>query len=327
MTSTIADAEGGPQVSETPSERAAFLAERLTGIGGTDAAAIVGADPYKTPYELWLEKRGETAPEDLSENAAVEWGNRLEDVVADAYAERTGQQVHRVRRTLRHPEHLFMMAHLDRRIVGARAGLEVKTAGDWAARSDEWGPDGSDRVPMKYLFQVQHYMAVTGYERFDVAVLIGGRDFRVYPLARNEDLIAMLIEREAAFWASITDVHAEAPPAKTIEDAQRRWPVSIATPIQASTEIVLADSELRVVEADLKRLEAEALALKTKIVTYMGEHDTLMRGSIKLRTYKSQETTRVSTKAVKEQYPDVAAACSETSISRVFRACKVGGAA
>src|ERR1700677_3162917 len=110
-------------------DRAAFQAARLTGIGGSDVAAALGLSRWKTPATLWAEKRGLIEPEDISGNVAVELGTRLEDVIADMYADRHETKVHRVNQTLRHPTYPFMLAHIDRRIVGERQGLECKTAG------------------------------------------------------------------------------------------------------------------------------------------------------------------------------------------------------
>ena len=109
--------------------RALFLAERLTGIGGSDAACVVGLNPYKLPLQLYLEKRGELAEADLSDNAAVRWGNLLEDVVADHFAETTGKSVRRNAELLRSEQWPWMIAHIDRELVDEDAILECKTAG------------------------------------------------------------------------------------------------------------------------------------------------------------------------------------------------------
>ena len=107
------------------------MAIRKLGLGSSDAAVAVGLSPYKCPLSLWLEKTGRKEPEDISHKEAVLWGIELEPVLAQVYAKRTGYRVRRVNAVLQHPEHLFMLANLDREVVGHPDGpgiLEIKTA-------------------------------------------------------------------------------------------------------------------------------------------------------------------------------------------------------
>ena len=181
-------------------DRQAWLAIRQRGIGSSDAAAAVGLSPYKSPLTLWLEKTGRQLPEDVSGKEAVVWGTVLEPVLARVYAERTGRRVRRVNAVLQHPGHAFMLANLDREVVGEAAGpgvLEIKTAGWHSA------PQWEDGIPVACQCQVLHQLAVTGHAWADVAVLVGGQDFRIWRVERDEAKIADLIEREAAFWQAV----------------------------------------------------------------------------------------------------------------------------
>jgi putative phage-type endonuclease len=117
-----------------------WLAVRRTGIGGSDAAAAVGLNPYMSPLELWLDKTGRDAglakpdPHDTTE--PVYWGTLLEPIVAAAYTQQTGNRVRKVNAVLQHPTIPFMLANLDREIVGVPGVqiLECKTAGEFGAR-------------------------------------------------------------------------------------------------------------------------------------------------------------------------------------------------
>ncbi|MCG9042382.1 YqaJ viral recombinase family nuclease [Laribacter hongkongensis] len=185
-----------------------WLGLRQQGIGSSDAAAAIGLSPYKSPLALWLEKTGRKAPDDISGKDAVVWGTTLEPVLARVYAERTGRKVRRVNAVLQHAEHRFMLANLDREVVGCEDGpgvLEIKTAGYHS--SAQW----EDGVPVAYQCQVLHQLAVTGHAWADVAVLIGGQDFRIYRIQRDDDKIADLIEREAAFWQAVETDQQPAP--------------------------------------------------------------------------------------------------------------------
>lgn len=194
-----------------------WLEKRSLGIGGSDAGTVAELNHYKTPYQLFMEKTKQLAPEDLSENQRVYFGNKLEDLIADVYAERTGRQVRRRRQIFKSKQHPFMLANIDRDIVGERRGLECKNVDKDVARfGDAWGKTGNtyevreggavvcvtecDQVPESYLIQCQHYMAVMGYDVWDLAALVGGNEIRIYTIHRDEALIADLIALESEFW-------------------------------------------------------------------------------------------------------------------------------
>lgn len=177
----------------------AQLEERKTGVGGSDAATILGINPFNDIYGLYLDKRGEAPPEDedfLKESRY--WGSVLEEPVANRYAEDTGFKIQRSNQLLRSKKHPFMIANIDRKVVGAdrKIGLEVKTA----VYPDGWGESGSDEIPAYIMCQCQHYLAVTEYDCWDLAVLIGNRDFRTYRINPIEDIITKLVDAEQEFW-------------------------------------------------------------------------------------------------------------------------------
>ncbi len=186
--------------STTELTREQWLDIRQLGIGSSDAAVAVGLSPYKCPLTLWLEKTARKAPEDISQKEAVLWGVELEPVLAQVYTKRTGYKVRRVNAVLQHPEHTFMLANLDREVVGHPDGpgiLEIKTASYHSA------PQWEEGVPVAYQCQVLHQLAVTGHAWAEVAVLIGGQDFRIYRIERDEEKIGDLIRREAHFWQQV----------------------------------------------------------------------------------------------------------------------------
>ena len=186
--------------STTELTREQWLDIRQLGIGSSDAAVAIGLSPYKCPLSLWLEKTARKAPEDISQKEAVLWGVELEPVLAQVYTKRTGYKVRRVNAVLQHPEHTFMLANLDREVVGHPDGpgiLEIKTASYHSA------PQWEEGVPVAYQCQVLHQLAVTGHAWAEVAVLIGGQDFRIYRIERDEEKIGDLIRREAHFWQQV----------------------------------------------------------------------------------------------------------------------------
>lgn len=177
----------------------AQLEERRTGVGGSDAATILGINPFTDVLALYLDKCGEAPPEDkdfLKESRY--WGSVLEQPVCDRYAEETGYKIQKSNQMIRSKEHPFMIANIDRKVIGEdrRIGFEAKTA----AFKEGWGESGSDEIPPYIMCQCQHYLAVTGYDVWDLAVLIGNRDFRQYRILPLQHIIDQLIEAEEEFW-------------------------------------------------------------------------------------------------------------------------------
>ena len=194
-----------------------WLDVRRQGIGSSDAAAAVGLNPYKSQLELWMEKTGRQAalpqmdPND--EESPMYWGNILEPIVAAHYTKRTGNRVRRINAVLQHPTHPWMLANIDREVIGSPDVqiLECKTAGINGAKL--W----RDGVPEYVQLQVQHQLAVTGKTSADVAVLLGGQLLEIHRIDRDEVLIGRLITLQAQFWHYVeTDTP---PPADGSESA------------------------------------------------------------------------------------------------------------
>ena len=183
--------------------REQWLTVRKGGIGSSDAAAAVGLNPYKSQLELWMEKTGrdgglpKTDPND--ETSPMYWGTLLESIVAAHYTKRTGNKVRRINAVLQHPREAWMLANIDREVVGADDVqiLECKTAGMNGARLWKEG------VPEYIQLQVMHQLAVTGKQAADVAVLICGQELQIHRIERDETMIARLIQLERQFWGYV----------------------------------------------------------------------------------------------------------------------------
>lgn len=184
-------------VRDAEKDHGKWLDVRNSGIGGSDAATIMGLNPYKSAYQLWMEKTGQAAPPDLSDNQYIYWGAKNEANIAEWFSEVTGKKVRKLG-TLRNRSHPFMLANVDREIMGEEAGLEIKTAG--VSQYKYWK---DDEVPDAYYCQCLHYMAVTGAEAWYIAVLLGGNEAKWKKIDRNEDDIKALIEAEQDFWDKV----------------------------------------------------------------------------------------------------------------------------
>lgn len=173
------------------------------GLGGSDIAAALGVSSYKVPRRLWAELTGVIERKDIGHLPAVKMGNKLEPVVADLFAEETGYKVRRNNWILQHDSIDYLYANIDREVIlpdGSKAVLECKTAN--ANMRKVWQ---GDSVPKEYMAQVQFYLAVTGYEKAFLAVLIGGVDFEYWEIERSEKLIGEILAGAAAFWRCVEE--------------------------------------------------------------------------------------------------------------------------
>lgn len=138
------------KISLSGVSRTEWLRLRKSGIGGSDAGAVCGVNPYSSAMKIYKDKVSDDTEELNSE--AVRIGNDLEDYVAKRFMESAGLKVRKSNFMYRSVEHPFMIADVDRFIVGEDAGLECKTAS--AYQSEQWA-DG--KIPLHYIMQCYHY--------------------------------------------------------------------------------------------------------------------------------------------------------------------------
>lgn len=245
---------------------------RKTGVGSSDAPVIAGVSSWGDTRTLWAEKLDLTAP--TIETDRMRWGRLLESAIAEAYTETTGRKVRKVHAVRRHRRHRFMLASLDRVTRTGKRIVEIKTQG---FRNDEWGEPGTDEVPDVYRVQVQHQMAVTGYDIADIPVLFGGSAFEVYTVERDERLIDALIKLEAVFWSHV-EQRIPPPPNPRIV---------IERPVRA--DLLEADEDLRdlirrgrAARAVVKAAETDSEALDALVKERIGDFS----GVVDLASYK-----------------------------------------
>jgi len=173
-----------------------WLWHRRKSIGGSDAAAIVGLNPWSSPYAVWADKCGLIPPKE--DNEAMRLGRDLEEYVAKRFCEETGKRVRRENNIIINPDYPFAHANVDRLIVGNNEGLEIKTTTSLNLKRFKNG-----EYPANFYVQCCHYLAVTGAERWYLAVLILGKELKIFCIERDEAEIRALMDEERKFWSLV----------------------------------------------------------------------------------------------------------------------------
>lgn len=317
----------------TQVNRDQFLAGRKKGIGGSDVAAILGFSPYKSPYQLWLDKTGRSERKE-SQNESAHFGNLLEDVVAKEFSRRTGMKVQRVTQqlSLENIGEPWAIGNIDRAVVNPEiAGrvffkdgklttdmiLECKTASEYMSKL--FGEEGSDHIPDYYLTQCLWYLKLTGAKVCYLAVLIGGNKFRMYRIERDEDLIESIFKQVKAFW--FNHVVADVPPDPTcFDDVLHRWSKHVVgKQVEATFEQIKLNEELIAVQGRQKADKAREDEIKLTLVSSMQDAEMMISQGMTICTYKEQSSTRIDSTLLKKEEPDLFAKYSKTSSTRVFR--------
>jgi putative phage-type endonuclease len=188
--------------------REQWLDERKKGIGGSDAAAILGLSPYKSALQVYLEKIGEYSEELSAER--MYWGIQLEEKIALEYQKRNPQWTvtYNVNQVITyHYLDEWCMCTVDAMADNGYCDkvIECKNVSEYT--KDAW----NGKVPDHYLIQLMHNMYVSSAQLGVLCVLIGGQEWRSFEFEYDEELIDMIIEKEKDFWEN--NVMKRIPPA------------------------------------------------------------------------------------------------------------------
>ncbi|MBK1691112.1 YqaJ viral recombinase family protein [Ectothiorhodospira mobilis] len=311
-----------------------WLSLRGLGIGASEAAAAVGASEHRTPFEIAERKLG-LAADDADANyrrrQKMAMGHVMEPVTAARFAEFTGLNVQNFNCMLAHPEHPFMMANIDRRIVGVTdaqsawlelvMGQTVKGPGVAELKNVEfakgWGkPDNvhttgglctTGEVPEDYFIQVQHQLAVTGYEWGFLVVTIAGWETRWYPILRDDELIDDLIALEGELWATIQrgempEIDVEHP--KAIELLKRLYPGTDGSMVDLAELEHWRKVEQQAKE-EIKALETTAKVARARILKAMGDAAVATFGDDQVMRRKVVKRKAYTVEVGESEYVDI----------------------
>lgn len=268
-------------------DRSEWLEARRKCITGTDVAAIEGLSKYNSPMSVYLDKLGLSEP--IQENETMKWGKALEPVIADRWASEKGVKISQGE-FLR----LGIYGGTPDYVADDRTLLEVKTAGHYSSKF--WGETGTDLIPDSYMCQVQWYLMLLGLEKAELAALIGGQDYRVYQIERNDKLIDMLTRDADRFWFE----HVEKKQAPAIDGTQSSsdylrqfFPKSTSgNIIQAPYELLEEIQHLNSVKKQKKILEEREKELENKVKSAIGDNDGIQDRMFKITWKSAKDSTK-----------------------------------
>lgn len=281
--------------------REEWLSLRKGYIGGSDAGAVIGLNPYKSAYTLWAEKTGKI-PE-FEGNITTRVGAYLEELVARMFTEETGKSVRRMNKMLVNDAYPFACADLDRVVVGDGAILEIKTTNSIPVMKKL----RKGEFPETYYAQIMHYLAVSGMQKAYLAVLIECRDFKIFELDRDEAEIAALMDAERHFWDL---VQRDIPPVADGTDSTTKTVAQIYP--ASSEEAGVADlngyggelDEYIALGAQIKALEQLKDEAANKIKLFLGERGRGESDKYKVN-WTSSERNSFDSKRFAKDHPEI----------------------
>ena len=294
--------------------REEWLLARWTGIGGSDAAAILGMNPWSSPYDVWLDKTGRAEPKEV--NLAMMIGNELEEAVARLWCSETGKQCHRSGFMFSNNENSWQLANVDRMVNGENAGLECKTTSSLSNIRKLKSGD----FPDTYYAQCVHYLAVTGADRWYLAILELGTSpkFHSFVLERDEAEIELLTKTERDFWEC--HVLKGEPPAPSGTEATDEYIKKEYPKAENDEPVGLYGMENDIetyllLKNRIKTEQKSADALEQKIKLQLGKASTGLANGYTVTWKTVTRAGGVDAEKLAANYPAALAACKKADIS------------
>lgn len=289
-----------------------WLRYRKLGIGGSDAGAVCGLNPYQTAMQVYFDKTSEHIEQ--TDNEAMRQGREFEEYVAMRFMEATGKKVRRANFMYYDEKNPFMIADVDRMVVGENAGLECKTASPYLA--DKW-EDG--KIPLSYQIQCHHYMSVCNADAWYIAVLIYGKEFKYHRLEREEAMINDLVQIEKDFWENNVLKKALPKPdgSKLADSVLAEY---FKTVMAQSLPLAGFDGKLerhQELAAEIAKLEKEKKQIEQELKLYLGEAEFAENEHYRV-SWKAVSSNRLDEKKLKEERPEVYAKYQKAIQSRRF---------
>lgn len=277
-----------------------WLKYRKKGIGGSDAGAICGLNPYSSAMKVFYDKTSDVIHDE--DNEAMRLGRDLEQYVAERFANATGLKVRRANAIFANEDFPFIIADVDRMIVGKNEGLECKTVN--AYNADKW-KEGA--IPEHYQIQCHHYMLVTDAKAWWIAALIMGVGFVYYKIERDEELIQYLIKIESDFWNNhvLKNIMPDPDGSEICEEILKKYyPIAVK-----DKKILLSEFKDKLVRREelnrlIEKMKQEKNTIEQEIKLQMGECESAVCENYRI-SWSNISSNRIDTERLKTEEPEI----------------------
>lgn len=293
-------------------DKESWLQYRKQGIGGSDAGAVCGLNTYRTAIQVYYDKTSDSIEE--IDNEAMRQGRELEEYVAKRFCEASGKRVRRANAMFYDEKNPFMLADVDRMIVGENAGLECKTASPYS--EEKWR---DDKIPLSYQLQCYHYMSVCNADAWYIAVLIYGRDFKYYRIERDDEVIGNLIRIEEEFWNEyvLKRVIPDPDGSKTADAAiAERFKESKSTTIPLTGFDERLERRQEILSL-LEKIETEKRQIDQELKLYLGDAEIAENEHYRV-SWKNFSRSSIDEKRLKAEQPEIYEKYRRETTSRRF---------
>ena len=287
------------------------------GIGGSEASAIVGMNPYMSAFSVFWDKVNGSAPKEISE--AMRQGSDLEEYVAQRFCAETGKKVKRNSFMLQSIKYPFMLADVDRFVVGENALVECKCT----LNSQGYSYADADNIPAYHLIQCLHYMSVVGVDKVYLATLVYGKGFYIVEIDRSkyESDITALIEIEERFWNN--NIKPGIPPVADGSKSSSNTLTNLfpqeddSLPVVDLTPQAKNLARLSEIKQEIATLTAEKDTIENSIKQQMGAASKGVFANYQI-SRKTRDRISIDTKSLKSQLPEIYEQFAKKSTTRTF---------
>lgn len=275
-------------VTQDEAAREAWLRERRNVIGASEVGTILGLTPYASPYSLWAQKVG-LLPE-VEETLPMWFGRKAEPIIAERYEIETGRRL--IDKgdywTVTHPDYSWLRATPDRLVsYGAdqHGAVELKTIG--ARNGGDWD---ENTAPLTYDAQLQIQLACLGYDRGEIAAMIGNNRFLIIERERNDDFLDTAYPVLHEFWQC---VQTGEPPSidgteATARALKKLHPLDNGEVVEVSDAIAKEWHEAQEMKGVVRELEECIARRENQIRAAIGDNTYAEHCGTRMFSYKTQ---------------------------------------
>lgn len=282
--------------------RVDWVRTRVNYLGGSEISCLAGINPYKSKYELWLEKTGQVEIKEMQSEVA-HIGSQLESYIKKLFTEQTGLKVRAKNMILQHDEYHFLCANLDGVIFDGKEHCVFEAKNVSQFKADQW----VDGIPEIYMLQVQYYLLITGFNKAYVAALIGGNHLVYHVVTRDENKIQEILTMAKNFWfvnvQQMIEPEADGSEATT-RFLNERYDESNGETVQLPEEALTILSRYDKVSSRLDELNRVKNSLSNQLKVYMEDNEYGVVGDRKV-SWKTIYKHDLDKKRLKEEQPDL----------------------